>query len=86
MQGFMAGLRKETPALDAQLGDVTSLVGRAGGGTSAAPAGGGGTHYHFAPGSITLDASKIRDLRDLLDMIDGVRSTARQYGAVPVGV
>jgi phage-related protein len=45
----------------------------------------GGTHYHFAAGSIVLDASKIRDLQGLLDMLDGVRSTARQYGAVPVG-
>lgn len=37
--------------------------------------------YVFEEGAITLDASKLRDIQDLLDMIDGLRSTARQHGA-----
>lgn len=35
--------------------------------------------YHFAAGAIVLDASKIKTLQDLLDMIKGLKSTARQY-------
>lgn len=41
----------------------------------------GGTQNHFAPGSVVLDASKIKDVRDLIEMINSVRSTSRQYGS-----
>lgn len=40
----------------------------------------GGTHYHFAPGAITLDVSKVKTVQDLLDLIDGIERTARQHG------
>jgi phage-related protein len=41
----------------------------------------GGTTYNFAPGSITLDASRIKDIDDLIRLIKDIPTTARQYGA-----
>lgn len=49
-------------------------------------AGAGQTVYHFAPGSVVLDASKIRSLEDVISLIGGLQRTARQFGAaVPRG-
>jgi len=45
-----------------------------------------GGHYHFAPGSIVLDASKLRSIQDLVDLVGGLKSTARQFGAATVTV
>lgn len=88
MRGFMRGIDAEAPALDRQLAGLTGMVGatRPAGQTAATGSGPGRASYYFAPGSVTLDASKIRSLQDLLDMLEDLRSTARQYGAVPVGV
>lgn len=54
------------------------LVGGRSGSTSAPAV---GTTYHFAPGAITLDASKIRSIEDLLTMLNGLQARARSYGA-----
>ncbi|WP_160161185.1 hypothetical protein [Actinomadura sp. K4S16] len=37
--------------------------------------------YVFEAGSIVLDASTIKDIRDLIRMIENLRATARQHGA-----
>jgi hypothetical protein len=42
-----------------------------------------GNVYHFAPGSIRLDASGIRSIQDLLAMVEGLSSTARTMGVRP---
>jgi hypothetical protein len=44
-------------------------------------AGDGRVVYRFERGAITLDVSKIKNLEDLLKMIEEVTRTARQYGA-----
>jgi hypothetical protein len=41
-----------------------------------------GATYHFEPGSITLDASKVQDLADMVRMIESLTTTARAYGSV----
>lgn len=41
----------------------------------------GGMVYYFAPGSIVLDASRIRSIEDLVRMIDNLRGSARAYYA-----
>lgn len=57
---------------------VPALAGRsAAPSASATPGGaGGGDVYQFAPGSITLDASKIKDIADLIAMIKGLPGAA----------
>ena len=47
-----------------------------------AATGTGAPTYNFAPGAITLDASKVEDVRQLIEMINGITSTARQFGGV----
>jgi hypothetical protein len=37
-------------------------------------------HYHFQPGSVVLDASSVKDLRDIVGLIQGLQSTVRQHG------
>lgn len=37
--------------------------------------------YNFQPGSIVLDASKLKDIQDVVEMINGLKITARQFGA-----
>jgi phage-related protein len=46
----------------------------------AASGGGGSVTYRFESGSITLDASKIKDIEDLVEMIDGLATSARRFG------
>jgi phage-related protein len=36
-----------------------------------------GNHYHFEAGAIVLDASRMRKISDVVDMIDGITQTAR---------
>lgn len=45
--------------------------------------GGGGDTYHFAAGSIVLDASKIESIEQLINMINSLKSTSRQFGVRP---
>lgn len=40
----------------------------------------GGVTYRFEQGSITLDASKIGDIADLVDMVGNLVSSARRFG------
>lgn len=37
--------------------------------------------YRFEPGSVVLDASKIKDIRDLISLMGNLRQTARAHGA-----
>lgn len=37
--------------------------------------------YNFAEGSIVLDASKIKSIQDVVEMIDALKVTSRQFGA-----
>lgn len=78
MGGFMRGIDSQIPALRDQLSGLTAQLG--GMAVSGARAGGGGAVYNFAPGSVVLDASKIKDIQGLIDMVNGVQSTSRQYG------
>jgi hypothetical protein len=83
MSGFGKGIADGSRDVMRQLGDVTAAVASMGASTAArsVPAA-AGPSYQFAAGSIVLDASKIKTLQDLIDMLDGLKSTARQYGAV----
>jgi phage-related protein len=40
---------------------------------------------HFSPGSIVLDASRIKDMATLVELLNNIQTTARQYGARPMG-
>src|SRR3546814_6004449 len=44
-------------------------------------AAGKGQTYIFNEGAITLDASKIKSIQDVVDMIDSLKVTSRQFGA-----
>lgn len=44
-------------------------------------ASGKGQTYIFNEGAITLDASKIKSVQDLVDMIESIQVTSRQFGA-----
>ncbi len=44
-------------------------------------AAGRGATYIFEEGAITIDASKLKDIADLMDMIGRLEQTARQHGA-----
>lgn len=44
-------------------------------------AAGKGSTYIFNEGAITLDASKIKSVQDLVEMIDALKVTSRQHGA-----
>lgn len=82
MAGFGKGIAEGTRDLQRQLGGVTAAVaaiGSRGAASAPAPA---APSYNFAAGSIVIDASKLRTLQDLIDMLEGIRSTSRQYGAV----
>lgn len=37
-------------------------------------------HYHFGPSSVVLDASSVKDLNDVVKLIQGLQSTTRMYG------
>lgn len=43
-------------------------------------AGGSGDQYHFAPGSVVLDASKVQDMADVVSMVKQLVGTSRSYG------
>lgn len=89
MQGFMKGIDKKVPGLRDQLQGITSDIGAQGSGSaggSRPAAAAGGANYHFAPGSIVLDASKIQSIQDLLNMINSLNRTSRQWGAKPMMV
>jgi hypothetical protein len=40
-------------------------------------------HNHFQPGSVVLDASSVRDLRELAALVSNLQSTARMSGVRP---
>lgn len=42
---------------------------------------GGGVTYHFAAGSIVLDASRLRSIEDLVRMVDNIKMSARRMSA-----
>ncbi|MFD6094745.1 hypothetical protein ACFVWN_01090 [Nocardiopsis flavescens] len=44
-------------------------------------AAGKGATYIFEEGAITIDASKLKDIAELLDLIDSLQVTARRHGA-----
>lgn len=84
--GIVEGVRGALPAAAVAVRGLTrDLAGTA----TEAPAVATGTAassqpsvvYNFAPGSITLDASRIKSVGDLITMLESVRSTARQFGA-----
>lgn len=89
--GFMKGIDKQVPALRNQLQGITAdIPGATIGGIAASHSWGArtagsvsGATYHFAPGSIVIDASKLRSIDDLLRMVDDLKSTAAQFGARP---
>jgi hypothetical protein len=85
MAGLARGISDGRGDLDRRLGEVTTAIGTIGDtmARAAAHTGGGGTTYNLGAGAVTLDPSGVRDVQDLLDMIGGVRTTARQYGATP---
>lgn len=83
MAGFGRGIAEGTRAIERQLAGVTDAVAAIGARSAAAnavPA--AGASYNFEPGSILLDVSKVKTLQDLIAMLEGIRSTSRQYGAV----
>ena len=41
----------------------------------------GGTTYVFSPGSVTLDASKLRSIEDVVNLIGGLQQSARSWRA-----
>jgi hypothetical protein len=51
-----------------------------GAGGAVAVASGGGTYFQFGPGSIVLDASRIKSVQDLLALFATIQTTARQFG------
>lgn len=40
-------------------------------------------HYHFQPGSVVLDASSVKDMADVVDLVKNLQSSARQMGVRP---
>jgi len=84
LPGVVQGVKRSLPAAKRAVGvAVSSLVP----GRDVPPAGlpraggGGGPTYHFAAGSITLDASKIRDIQDVVELIGGINRSARGFHA-----
>jgi phage-related protein len=77
--GVTEGVERAMPAARRSVADAAgSLVGAPAGGVGTTTA---GPTYHFAAGSIVLDASKVRSLQDVIDLVDGLKTTARAYGA-----
>jgi hypothetical protein len=82
LPGVTAGVAASLPAARREVAGMTGALvpgvrapgglAREGAGTSA-----GGTSYYFAPGSIVIDASKLKDINDLLAMIGGMKRSAR---------
>lgn len=62
-----------------------SVAGIAGRGANDPASSGGAPAFHFGPGSITLDASKIKSIGDLVDMIQNLTPVARSYRTGTVG-
>jgi phage-related protein len=90
LPGIVEGVKKTLPAAKRAVGAATAalvptirtdenprppaLLGRPGGGY-------GGDTYNFAPGSVVLDASKIKDIQDVVELIGGINRSARGYYA-----
>lgn len=73
-------LRRTNKILGSPLAETATVV-------AATPANGGAqTHYHFAAGSIVLDASRVQSLQDLISMLSSIQQTARQHGARSVAL
>jgi hypothetical protein len=39
-------------------------------------------HQHFAPGAFQLSIRDVRDFKKVVDLIEGLPSAARSYGAI----
>jgi TP901 family phage tail tape measure protein len=81
MQGVAMGVTKEskTPA-NALVAALSTLPKFAAPTVNAVVSGeSGGSHYTFGPGSIVLDASKLRSIQDVVDLVQRLRSTSRQF-------
>lgn len=86
-RGVQAGVERGLPdlrkAVNALLPDAVTVDGSGG----AARAGvvreakSAGSTYVFQEGAIVLDASKIKSVQDLVDLIESLKTTARQYRA-----
>jgi hypothetical protein len=92
LPGVTTGMQSTIPAAKRAVGAamgslVPAAPGRprsAGTGTLSGPS--GGVNYYFAPGSITLDVSRVRSIEDLMRMIDGLQVSARAFHARTVTV
>lgn len=78
MGGLMRGIDSQTPALRDQLQGLTGQIGSLGATIGRGGATGGQT-IHIE--KIVLDASGMKDINDLITMVQGVTKTARQYSA-----
>jgi hypothetical protein len=83
LPGLTKGMESTVPAAQRDVAEATrSLVPRVPG-TGVQPVNGplsgpgAGATYYFAPGSIVIDASSLRSMADLLDMINRLQSSAR---------
>lgn len=80
MGGLMKGISGQIPALREQLGSITASIPRmTAARTSAHQA--AGPAYHFAPGSIVLDASRIKSVQDLIELMTSIKTTSRAFTA-----
>ena len=85
MPGVARGVVKSVPAARRDVAAATrSLVPSFGSRSdqigprfSGAGSGAAGNTNYFAPGSIVLDASKLRSIQDVIDLIDGIGRTSR---------
>jgi hypothetical protein len=81
LPGVTQGVAASLPAARREVAGMTGALvpGVAPGGLTQEGAGtsAGGASYYFAPGSIVIDASKLKSIDDLLAMIDGLKRTAR---------
>lgn len=86
MSGLMRGIDSEVPALRDQLQGLTGAIQAMGSGHARAASGSAGGGYHFAAGSIVLDASKIKSIQDLMDLIENLKVTSRTHRVRPAYV
>lgn len=82
MPGVAVGVEKGIPAARKRIAAaVTAVVPGAvsGGGGRVGPAytSAAGTTYQFAAGSVVLDASKLRTIQDVIELIGGISRTSR---------
>lgn len=83
MQGIGVGMVTGTPPLLAQVkkipNQLTGALKSGSVGVGGTGAGMGGQIINIQPGGVTLDASKISSIQDLITMINGLQATSRQF-------